>query len=586
MRSSASGSRTRPRSIPSGSSRCAELDARLRRRCGCSLGPRDPACCARRRARADRHVRTETIARLLGLRVNHPIGSESLERAPNEPASRAEAAYSLAKLRLLDTARIAAVRDTAATFVVSELGTWERQVVVRALRFVGFPYVFSGTSEKVQRLWSATAPGGTITVPGGSDCSGLVWRSSSPPVRRRAAARRSAQGAHDVRDERGGRPDFRIAPTALRPGDVLFFGDRGPKSKPSEVGHSASTRERLVRPLLERGRDATAPPGVVRHAARLGAASAGRSRPVRPEGWSGVRAGGSGTSPCGGRGCRARGHRGPPRPGGGGLGGGRPPIPMGKGEGGPGWSSWSSSRSSSAGTSSAATGSRFFARRNRHQRPSRKQGAGSRGAPRTTLFEFTNSSAQARRTSGRRSSRTPTVRTGGRPFDLHRGDARPAAGPGLVRDGAVLLPGGQQGLPRPLVRAAALAAVRRLRRPRLGLVVAHEIGHHVQTALGIEANVRRQQQKIPGTPSSTSSAWSCRPTASPASGRTRRTRGETSRRATSRKPSAPPRPSATTGSARRAASSGRTAPRRSVRSGSAAASSPATRTTATPATSI
>jgi hypothetical protein len=31
------------------------------------------------------------IARLLGLRVNHPIGSESLERAPNEPASRADA---------------------------------------------------------------------------------------------------------------------------------------------------------------------------------------------------------------------------------------------------------------------------------------------------------------------------------------------------------------------------------------------------------------------------------------------------------------------------------------------------------------
>jgi predicted metalloprotease len=29
-------------------------------------------------------------------------------------------------------------------------------------------------------------------------------------------------------------------------------------------------------------------------------------------------------------------------------------------------------------------------------------------------------------------------------------------------------------------------------------VVAHEIGHHVQTALGIEANVRRQQQNDPG----------------------------------------------------------------------------------------
>ena len=41
---------------------------------------------------------TETVARLLGLRLNHPPGSEHLERAPKQPASRAEAAYSLAKL--------------------------------------------------------------------------------------------------------------------------------------------------------------------------------------------------------------------------------------------------------------------------------------------------------------------------------------------------------------------------------------------------------------------------------------------------------------------------------------------------------
>ena len=54
---------------------------------------------------------TETVARLLGLRVNHPQGSEDLERSPKQPASRAEAAYSLAKFRLLDAARIAAILD-------------------------------------------------------------------------------------------------------------------------------------------------------------------------------------------------------------------------------------------------------------------------------------------------------------------------------------------------------------------------------------------------------------------------------------------------------------------------------------------
>jgi cell wall-associated NlpC family hydrolase len=182
---------------------------------------------------------TETIARLLGLRVNHPVGSESLERGPNEPASRAEAAYSLAKLRLLDASRIAAVRDTAATFLVSQLGMWEQLVLARALRFVGYPYVFSGTSEKVQKLWSSTAPGGTITVPGGFDCSGLVWRvfktqpfDGAPLLPGVLRGRTTYAMSGEVGSA------LRVAPTAIRSGDVLFFGDRGPKSKPSEVGHS------------------------------------------------------------------------------------------------------------------------------------------------------------------------------------------------------------------------------------------------------------------------------------------------------------------------------------------------------------
>ena len=182
---------------------------------------------------------TETVARLLGLRVNHPLGSEDLERLPNEPASRAEAAYSLAKLRLLDAARLAAVRDVAARFTVPQLGTWERQVVSRALRFVGFPYVFAGTSEKTQKLWSATAPGNTITVPGGFDCSGLVWRvfklqayDGAPTLAGVIKGRTTYAMSGEVGRAR------RVEPALVRPGDVLFFGARGPQSKPSEVGHS------------------------------------------------------------------------------------------------------------------------------------------------------------------------------------------------------------------------------------------------------------------------------------------------------------------------------------------------------------
>ena len=40
---------------------------------------------------------TETVARLLGLRLNHPQADEALELLPSQPATRAEAAYSFAR---------------------------------------------------------------------------------------------------------------------------------------------------------------------------------------------------------------------------------------------------------------------------------------------------------------------------------------------------------------------------------------------------------------------------------------------------------------------------------------------------------
>src|SRR5205085_3899253 len=41
---------------------------------------------------------TEVVARLLGLRLNHPAGQDELELQPQQPATRAEAAYSFAQI--------------------------------------------------------------------------------------------------------------------------------------------------------------------------------------------------------------------------------------------------------------------------------------------------------------------------------------------------------------------------------------------------------------------------------------------------------------------------------------------------------
>ena len=119
---------------------------------------------------------TETVARLLGLRLNHPRGSDDLELLPSQPATRAEAAYSLARALKLTSGQIEWLDELSTTFTLPALGDWQRTVLGRALRFVGYPYVWAGTSETTQKLWSATAPGGWITAPGGFDCSGFVWR--------------------------------------------------------------------------------------------------------------------------------------------------------------------------------------------------------------------------------------------------------------------------------------------------------------------------------------------------------------------------------------------------------------------------
>jgi cell wall-associated NlpC family hydrolase len=179
---------------------------------------------------------TETVARLLGLRLNHPQGSEQLERLPSVPAPRAEAAYSLAQILSLDPQRLADLTAVPATFAFPGYTKWQREVVERGLKLVGYPYVFAGSSEKrVQQLWSST---GLIDAPGGFDCSGFVWRvyklqlfDGAPQLADVLRGRTSYAMSSEVT------PSRRIGFQAIEPGDVLFFGSRGPKSKPAQVGH-------------------------------------------------------------------------------------------------------------------------------------------------------------------------------------------------------------------------------------------------------------------------------------------------------------------------------------------------------------
>ena len=66
---------------------------------------------------------TETVARLLGLRLNHPQGSDDLELLPSQPATRAEAAYSFARALSLSSGQVTWLDQLSQTFSLPELNT-------------------------------------------------------------------------------------------------------------------------------------------------------------------------------------------------------------------------------------------------------------------------------------------------------------------------------------------------------------------------------------------------------------------------------------------------------------------------------
>ncbi len=174
---------------------------------------------------------TETVARLLGFRVNHLRNAEQLELQLAQPATRAEAAYSFARLLALQDSDVESVEAALESFDFPELSAWQQTVLRRALRFVGSPYVWAGTSEKPQQLLGRT-------LPGGFDCSGFVWRVFKLEPFAGAPELATVLKGRTTYDMSGEVPkSARISREALQPGDIVFFGTRGPLSKPSEVGH-------------------------------------------------------------------------------------------------------------------------------------------------------------------------------------------------------------------------------------------------------------------------------------------------------------------------------------------------------------
>lgn len=175
---------------------------------------------------------SEVVARLLGLRKNHPAASDHLELKPNETATRAEAAYSAAQILRFRGWEVDTVEQAASEFELPLYTPWQRRVLQTAVNLIGYPYVWGGTSTGTQTLFG-------VASRGGFDCSGYVWRvfklqryAGGAALAQTLRGRTAAQMAGEVPRAK------RIPFAALEPGDVLFFGPGGRRAQPAAIDHA------------------------------------------------------------------------------------------------------------------------------------------------------------------------------------------------------------------------------------------------------------------------------------------------------------------------------------------------------------
>ncbi len=176
---------------------------------------------------------TEAVARMLGLRLNHPAGQDYLEILPNQAVTRAEAAYSFAQVLQLGDGAAQSVQQVADSFTLPQFTPWQQQILTTAVHYVGYPYVWGGTDPTAETEFG-------VHSAGGFDCSGFVWRVYKLTPYPSEGDLASVLRGRTTYVMSGEVPrSQRISAAKLQPADVMFFGAKGPKSSPTIVDHTA-----------------------------------------------------------------------------------------------------------------------------------------------------------------------------------------------------------------------------------------------------------------------------------------------------------------------------------------------------------
>jgi hypothetical protein len=177
---------------------------------------------------------SEVLAREAGLRHNYPSVQDRLERAPDETVARADlAGMGAAALAVRTQPRRRALLRPFATVRLPAMSARGFARIQSALLQVGQPYVWGGE-------WPTTASPEGPQSHGGFDCSGLAWfavqsaarQSELGPVGGLLSRTTADRMAYAV-------PGRRIGLRATRPGDMLFFGSLGRRSRPGTISHMA-----------------------------------------------------------------------------------------------------------------------------------------------------------------------------------------------------------------------------------------------------------------------------------------------------------------------------------------------------------
>jgi cell wall-associated NlpC family hydrolase len=226
-----------PVADPTGQASMAQLDRQLVYSLGLQKASKEFAAGARAAGTAvPGRFGTEVVSRLLGLRINHPAAQDFLELRPQDPATRAEAAYSAAQILSFgyvdDSWQVGQVQSLADSFELPQLNDWQRRILNVAFSKIGMPYIWGGTSDGAETEFG-------VTSRGGYDCSGFVWRVyklQSYPNEGNLASTLKGRTTYTMSVEvpRSKRIPF----SKLQPADVVFFGTNGSHSSGSQIFHT------------------------------------------------------------------------------------------------------------------------------------------------------------------------------------------------------------------------------------------------------------------------------------------------------------------------------------------------------------